>query len=314
MGVDVGGTNTAVAVIDHKGNLVSRKSFPTPTDTFAEWADRLTAHIDVMLEGIDRRDVAGIGIGAPCANTETGIVDGSTNLYWEQPTALARGVEERTCLHTVIANDANAAAMGEMVYGAARGLRNFIVITLGTGVGSGIVVDGHLLLGARGFAGELGHVTFDFAADRTCPCGRKGCLETVASAGGVTKTALKMLADDPERHSTLRDIPAGQLTPKHITEAAELGDELAQDVWRFTGECLGEACANFAAFADPDAVIFFGGVAKAGEWLLEPLRDSFRRRSLFLHTDRVRFLPSELSDNDAALLGAAALLHFNTDS
>lgn len=308
VGVDLGGTNTALALVDRRGNIMARDFFPTATDGFNRWVKILGEHVEDLLRGVDRADVAGVGIGAPCANTATGMVSGATNLNWLFPAPLAAEVEHVTGLHAAIGNDANVAAIGEMAYGAARGMKNFIVLTLGTGVGAGVVIDGHLLSGAGGYAGELGHVRFAFAADRVCSCGRLGCLETVASAKGVVKTALSMLDSQPDKVSLLRDVDRGRLTPRHVTEAAELGDAIAREVYEFTGNCIGEACASFAAFADPEAIIFFGGVAKAGEWILQPARRAFKESALHLYADRVRLIPSELSDNDAALLGAAALV------
>lgn len=312
IGVDIGGTNTALALVDMRGNIIAHDTFATASDGFKTWLETLGTHIEKMLSGMNRADVRGIGIGAPCADTSTGIVSGATNLNWDFPAPLAKEVGALTGLRTVVANDANAAAIGEMSYGAARGMDNFIELTLGTGVGAGVVVDRHLLLGASGYAGEFGHVGFGFGNDRVCSCGRTGCLETVASAKGVITTALQMLDADPGKISMLHDIPRDVLTPKHVTDAAELGDPIAREVYEFTGRCIGEACAAFAAFADPEAIVFFGGVAKAGEWILQPAREAFKKSALHLYADRVRLIPSELPDNDAALLGCAALVAINT--
>ena len=212
VGVDLGGTNTAFAIVDSVGHIVANDSIPTRTPTVEKWADNLASKIsrmiaDNILEGM----IEGIGIGAPCANASTGCIEGATNLPWPSPIALVNMMESRTGLRTVISNDANAAAIGEMTYGAAAGLRNFIVLTLGTSVGGGIVCDGHLLSGRSGFAGELGHVTFPFASDRLCSCGRYGCLHTIGSADGIRETARRMLAESDEP-SVLRDIPQGEMT------------------------------------------------------------------------------------------------------
>ena len=297
MGVYLGGTNTAFAIVDSVGHIVANDSIPTRTPTVEKWADNLASKIsrmiaDNILEGM----IEGIGIGAPCANASTGCIEGATNLPWPSPIALVN----------MISNDANAAAIGEMTYGAAAGLRNFIVLTLGTSVGGGIVCDGHLLSGRSGFAGELGHVTFPFASDRLCSCGRYGCLHTIGSADGIRKTARRMLAESDEP-SVLRDIPQGEMTPKKVQIAACDGDRLANRIYEFTGHCLGKAAAEFAAVTDPEAFILFGGVSKAGDLLLKPMREAFLESALFLYKDRVRFLLSKLHDADAAILGAASL-------
>lgn len=307
VGVDLGGTNTVFAIVDKTGHFIDSDSFPTKTSTIEEWADRLGDSINDMIQRTGLQDqIVGIGIGAPCANAVTGCIEAATDLPWPSPIPLANMITTRTGLPVTISNDANAAAIGEMAYGAAAGLKNFIVLTLGTGVGSGIVCDGHLLTGARGFAGELGHVTFPFGAGRPCGCGREGCLQTVASAKGVMTTTKQLLhmSDTP---STLRDIPEEQLTAKDVSIAANNGDKIANEVYEFTGRCLGKAAAEFAAFSDPEAVILFGGVSKAGDLLLKPMREAFVESALHLYRDRVRFMCSSLKDADAAVLGAAAL-------
>lgn len=307
IGVDLGGTNTAYALVDSVGHILEKGSIPTRTKSVEEWADSLAENISLIIDK-QKLDgmVEGIGIGAPCANAITGCIEAATNLPWPSPIPLVNMMESRLGIRTVISNDANAAAIGEMTYGAAAGIMNFIVITLGTSVGGGIVCDGHLLSGTRGFAGELGHVTFPFAADRKCSCGRMGCLHTIASADGIRETTRRFLSES-ERPSVLRDIPKGEMTPKKVEQAAKKGDSIAQEIYRFTGECLGKAAAEFAAISDPEAIFLFGGVAKAGELLLAPMREAFMESALFLYKDRVRFLPSKLDDADAAILGAASL-------
>lgn len=307
VGVDLGGTNTVYAVVDKTGHILVSDSFPTATSTVEIWADRLAEGISSMISGLGLEDeIKGIGIGAPCANAVTGCIEAATDLPWPSPIPLANMMESRLGLPVTISNDANAAAIGEMAYGAAAGLKNFIVLTLGTGVGSGIVCDGHLLTGARGFAGELGHVTFPFGAGRLCGCGREGCLQTVASAKGIVETARRMMAES-DIPSLMREIPIGELTAKTICELANAGDILALSVYRFTGECLGRAAAEFAAFSDPEAIILFGGVSKAGDLLLNPMRETFLENTLHLYRDRVRFMVSKMKDADAAILGAASL-------
>ena len=306
IGVDLGGTNTVFALVDTNGNILKCDSFPTATPSVEEWADKLAAGILRMTGNIKKENLSGIGIGAPCANAVTGCIEAATDLPWPSPIPLAVMIESRTGMKTVISNDANAAAIGEMTYGTAKGMTNFIVLTLGTGVGAGVVVDGHLLTGRSGFAGELGHVTFPFAADRLCGCGRKGCLQTVASAKGVVKTAKEMLAES-DVASSLRGLGDDELTAKTVSEAANGGDSLAKAVYDFTGKCLGAAAAEFAAFSDPEAIILFGGVSKAGNLLLAPMKEEFDRKALHLYSGRVKFMCSTLKDADAAILGAASL-------
>lgn len=306
IGVDLGGTNTVYALVDSVGHILKSDSFQSATPTVEIWADRLAEGIMTMIEDVEPADIEGIGIGAPCANVVTGCIEAATDLPWESPIPLANMIQSRLGMKTVISNDANAAAIGEMTYGAAAGMKNFIVLTLGTGVGAGIVVDGHLLSGTRGFAGELGHVTFQFASDRLCGCGRYGCLQTVASAKGIRETTRRLLAAS-SLPSVLRDVPDEVRSPKLVEEALTGGDKIAAEVYDFTGRCLGKAAAEFAAFTDPEAIILFGGVAKAGELLLRPMREAFRESSLHLYRDRVRFLCSGLDGDAAAILGAAAL-------
>ncbi|MCM1319390.1 MAG: ROK family protein [Muribaculaceae bacterium] len=304
IGVDLGGTNTVYALVDIEGNILRQHSFPTATPTIEEWADKLADGIANITHNIKPESISGIGVGAPCANAMSGCIEGATDLPWPSPIPLAVMIEARTGIKTTISNDANAAAIGEHMYGAAKEMSNFIELTLGTGVGAGVVVDGHLLTGRSGFAGELGHVTFPFASDRLCGCGRKGCLQTVASAKGIVHTA-KSLLNKNDRSSSLRGIP--DLTAKDVSIAANNGDELALEVLNFTGTCLGAAAAEFAAFADPEAIILFGGVSKAGELLLKPMREEFDRMAIHLYRGKVRFLCSTLKDADAAILGAASL-------
>lgn len=309
IGVDLGGTNTVFAIVDSVGHILIRDSFPTATATIEEWADTLALKVTSMIKDAQLEDqIIGIGIGAPCANAITGSIEAATDLPWPSPIPLGTMVQARLKLPTTVTNDANAAAIGEMMYGSAAGMKNFIVLTLGTGVGAGIVCDGHLLSGTRGFAGELGHVTFPFAAGRPCGCGRTGCLQTVASAKGILTTTRHLLSVSSEP-STLRSIPDDRLTAKLVCEAARQGDKLAKEVYNYTGNCLGKAAAEFAAFTDPEAIILFGGVANAGDLLLIPMMESFRENALHLYRDRVRFLISGLNGADAALLGAASLPH-----
>ena len=260
-----------------------------------------------LLSSIDAEDkIFGIGVGAPNANYFTGMIEDGVNLPWPTPIPFAQMLSEKFGIPVAITNDANAAAIGEMTYGAARGLKDFIMITLGTGVGSGIVINGQLVYGHDGFAGELGHVIVKRNNGRLCGCGRTGCLETYCSATGVARTAREYveITDEP---SLLRDIPVEEITSKDVYDAAMAGDELAKRVFEYTGNILGEALADFTVFSSPEAFVIFGGLAKSGELLLRPLRESMERNMLSIWKNKVKVLQSELKEADAAVLGASAL-------
>lgn len=312
VGVDMGGTGTAFAIVDSDGRIAGRGKVPTlGFDTPADFVTKLCEEIDrLMVETHLKDKVFAIGIGAPCANAVTGVIEAATDLPWPSPIPLARLVEEKSGLPVFISNDANAAAAGEMAYGAARGCNNFIMITLGTGVGAGVVCDGHLLSGSRGFAAELGHVTVSNDPTRPCGCGRNGCLQTYCSASGVVNTARRLLAD-PHEPSLLREIPEKDMTTLDIFNAAVKGDKIALRTFSETGRALGEAAANFAAFTDPDLIILFGGVANAGEFIIPAMREALNKKALHLYRDRIEILRSALPDADAALLGAASLPYLN---
>lgn len=305
--VDIGGTNTEFAIIDRRGSVVGRNRISTTGhDGLEAYVGALRVAVDALAAelNVSADSIAAVGAGAPAANGATGQIQVSTNLPWDAPVPLAKALSDAFGIPAAITNDANAAAAGEMIYGVARGMRNFIVITLGTGVGSGIVCDGHLLSGSRGFAGELGHVVVCGDSDRPCGCGRSGCLETYCSACGIVETARRLLERD-DRQSSLRNV--GELTAKTIAEAAANGDELAREVYDFTGKVLGEACASFASFTDPTAIILFGGVAKAGNLLIEPMKRAMEPALLHLYQNRIEIMQSGLNDAEAALLGASAV-------
>ncbi len=309
LGVDIGGTNTAFGFVDRRGRLLARGSVSTRLWPSApEFVDALYEAAQGVWQraGLNAR-LVGVGVGAPAANYFTGEIENAVNLPWGKNLPMAKIVAARFGLETRLVNDANAAALGEMTYGAGRGMRNFIMLTLGTGIGSGIVADGKLLYGVGALAGELGHVIVERHGGRKCACGRSGCLETYCSAEGVRRTALLRLGEPDCPSSILKQIPAAEITSKVVAEAAAKGDKVALDVLNFTGAVLGRACANFVAFSAPEAIILFGGLAKAGDLLLRPLREAFEADLLFLYKGRVSVLLSSLKEADAALLGASAI-------
>ena len=307
VGIDIGGTNTVFGIVDARGTIVASSSIKT--GAYAEIEEYVDAVCQNLLPlivangGVDK--VKGIGIGAPNGNFYSGTIEFAPNLPWKGVIPLATMFEERLGIPTALTNDANAAAIGEMTYGAARGMKDFIMITLGTGVGSGIVINGQLVYGHDGFAGELGHVIIR-RDGRQCGCGRKGCLETYCSATGVTRSAREFLTSSTEP-SLLRAIPAENITSKDVYDAAVKGDKLALDIFEFTGQILGEAIADFIAFSSPEAIILFGGLAKSGEYIFRPIQKAIDENILTIYKGKTKLLMSELKDADAAVLGASAL-------
>ena len=248
-----------------------------------------------------------MGIGAPNGNYYTGNIEYAPNLPWKGIVPFSKLFSERLGVPVVLTNDANAAALGEMTYGVAKGMKNFIMITLGTGVGSGIVVNGELVYGCDGFAGELGHVTIDYSDKaRQCGCGRKGCLEAYCSATGVVRTAKEILSTT-DKPSSLREIPIDEITSRDVSIAAEHGDEVALDIYHFTGDLLGKACANFTVFSSPEAYVFFGGLTKAGNLLMDPIKEAYNQYVMPIYKGKAKMLISQLDDAQAAVLGASAL-------
>lgn len=260
-----------------------------------------------MLEQENVADqIAGIGVGAPNANYFTGNIEAAANLPWKGVIPFAQMLRDKFGIPVSITNDANAAAIGEMTYGAARGIKDFIMITLGTGVGSGIVINGQLVYGHDGNAGELGHVIVRRNNGRLCGCGRTGCLEAYASATGVARTAREFL-ELRNDSSVLRQIPIQDITSKDVYDAATSGDKLAQEIFEYTGTILGETFADFVAFSSPKAIILFGGLSKSGELIMRPIREALEKNLLTIYKGKVQVLLSELKESDAAVLGASAL-------
>ncbi|MBE6275671.1 MAG: ROK family protein [Bacteroides sp.] len=304
---DLGGTNTVFGVVDKEGNVLHQTSFKTQTyPNLSDFVSRCGEAIRFLLEKIGGTEtVKAIGIGAPDVNYWDRTIENATNLPWKGVVPLAELLEQEISLPVRITNDAKAAALGEMLYGAARGMNDFIMLTLGTGVGSGIVVNGKLVYGRKSFAGELGHVSIRPESGRPCPCGRKGCLETYCSATGVAQTARDLLASYTD--SPLHEMNPADITSKDVYDAAMQGDALSCEVFRLTGEWLGEACADFATFSDPEAFIFFGGLTKAANCFMPHLIETYQKTVFDNYKGTAKFLISQLEDGNAALLGAAAL-------
>lgn len=308
MGIDIGGTNTVFGIVDARGAVIASSSIKTGKHSKIEdYIDELYTEASRLIEVNDATDkINGIGIGAPNANYFNGMIEEGVNLPWPTPIPLAQLVSEKFALPVAVTNDANAAAIGEMTYGAARGLKDFIMITLGTGVGSGIVIKGQVVYGHDGFAGELGHMIVKRNNGRLCGCGRTGCLEAYCSATGVARTAREFLEIRTEP-SLLRNLDIDTITSKDVYDAAMNGDKLAKDIFDYTGKILGEAMADMMVFSSPSAFILFGGLAKSGELLLKPLRNAMEMNMLGCFKGKAKVLLSELKEADAAVLGASAL-------
>ena len=311
IGVDMGGTNTAFGIVDTRGSILFRDLISTAAYSTGEaYVEALGNAINKLIadSGMDDQ-IKGIGIGAPNGNYYNGTLEDAANVPWakNKVVPLAKMIAEKTNLPCTLTNDANAAAIGEMAYGVAKGMKDFMVITLGTGVGSGIVCNGQLVLGQDSYAGELGHITMIRYNGRPCGCGRTGCLETYASASGVARTAREFLEIKNDIPSTLREIEDRPITSKDVFEAAEKGDKIAIDIFNYTGAILGEAFANFVCYSTPEAIILFGGLAHAGDYLLDPLKEALDKNVMDIFKGNTKILLSALNDAEAAILGASAL-------
>ena len=311
IGLDLGGTNSVFGIVDSRGEIKATTAIKTQAYTNVE--DYVKASLDALHVIIEQvggmENIKAMGIGAPNGNYYKGTIEFAPNLAWGHdgvvPLAdmFSKGLGG---IPVALTNDANAAAIGEMIYGVARGMKNFIVITLGTGVGSGIVINGQVVYGSDGFAGELGHVIAQKEGGRSCGCGRFGCLETYCSATGVARSAREFL-EKTTTPSVLRELKPEEITSLDVSLAAAKGDKLAIDVYEFTGKMLGEACADFAAFSSPEAFIFFGGLTKAGDLLMKPLKKAYDENVLKIFKDKAKFLISGLEGSSAAVLGASAV-------
>lgn len=308
IGIDVGGQTTKLGVVDARGTVLAQTVIRTDNhstvepyiEEVAEAVNKIIA--DAKAEG----EIRGIGVGAPNGNYYTGNIESAPNLPWAHSTVeFAKLLSEAlNGLPVALTNDANAAAVGEMTYGAARGMKNFIMITLGTGVGSGIVINGEVVYGHDGFAGELGHTAAVRNNGRVCNCGKTGCLETYCSATGVARTAREWLelTDEP---SVLRSLDS--IASKDVYDAAKDGDKLALKIFEFTGKMLGRSFSDFIAFSAPEAIVLFGGLARAKEFLREPIETAMNENVLPLWRNKVKIVFSQLKESDAAILGASAL-------
>ncbi|GAB4091853.1 ROK family protein [Flaviaesturariibacter terrae] len=309
IGVDIGGTNTKWGLVNHRGEIVRKGDLRT--DAHADVNDFIEALYEtlhpVIEEVGDGKVIKGMGIGAPNGNYYKGTIEYAPNLHWRGIIPMTQLMTERFKVPCSLTNDANAAAVGEMMYGAARGMKDFIMITLGTGVGSGIVANGQMILGHDGFAGELGHTCIRPGGRLHWGTGLRGSLEAYCSATGIVLTAKELLEASKE-DSLLRAIAADDLDSKKVYECAAKGDPIAMEVYRFTGQVLGEALANFVMFSSPEAIILFGGVIKAGDMLMNPTREHMEANLLPIFRNKVKLVFSELKEADAAILGASALV------
>lgn len=304
-GIDIGGTNTVFGLVDSAGNILFKEAVPTahfalPENLVAAISDHIEKY---FVEFSENYELAGVGIGAPNGNYFKGTIELAANLKWKGIIPLAGLFSDRLNCKVILTNDANAAAIGEMLFGGAKGMKDFIFITLGTGVGSGIVVNGGMVYGHDSFAGEIGHVIM-FPDGRQCGCGRKGCLETYCSATAIKRTYSDLLL----RNTGESDIVGKVFDAKYIYDRAVSGDKDAIEAFNYTGDILGLALANSVAYTSPQAIFLFGGLALAGGFIFKPTIESFEKNLLNIYKNKIKILPSQLSENDAAILGAASLV------
>ncbi len=309
VGIDIGGQTSKIGIVDTRGNVTCQSVIRTDTHTDVNLFinDLHDAISKLVNTSCGFENIRGIGVGAPNGNYYTGTIENAVNVVWggNKIIPFAELLSEKLSLPVALTNDANAAAVGEMTYGVAKGMKNFIMITLGTGVGSGIVINGEVVYGHDGFAGELGHTTAVRYNGRLCNCGRTGCLETYTSATGLARTARELI-ESTDIPSQLRNITS-PITSKDVYEAAVEGDQLALQIFEFTGKKLGESFADFVAFSAPEAIILFGGLARAGDFIMKPVEESMNANLLPLWRGKIKLLFSQLKESDAAILGASAL-------
>lgn len=310
IGIDIGGTTTKFGIVNHRGEISNRGDIVTSQHADVEkFIDQLYDELQPAIKEIGGEElIKGIGVGAPNGNYYNGNIEYAPNLHWKGVIPLAKLITKKFKKPCTLTNDANAAAVGETMYGASRGMRDIIMITLGTGVGSGIIANGQLILGHDGFAGELGHTVIRPKGRLHWGTGMRGTLETYASATGIAITAREMLDERIKEKSILRKISHKKIDAKAVYEAAIEGDKIAKDVFKYTGQILGEALANFVMFSSPEAIILFGGVCKAGKILMDPVKKHMEKNLLPIFQNKVKLLFSELKESDAAILGASALV------
>jgi len=310
IGIDIGGTNTKFGLVNHRGDISYHGAILTHKhESIEEFIEELYQALEPAISDSGGMDyIRGIGIGAPNGNIYKGTIEYAPNLRWKGIIPLADLIGKRFGLTARLTNDANAAAVGEMTYGSAKGMRDFIMITLGTGVGSGIVANGQLIYGHDGFAGELGHTIIIPDGRIHTGTGHKGSLEAYASATGVAKTAIEFLEERPKEASLLRNYAREEIDARIVYECATQGDVMAQEVYQFTGKVLGMAFANFVMFSSPEAIILFGGMSKAGDLILKPTREHMEKNLLPIFQNKVKIIFSELKEADAAILGASGLV------
>lgn len=310
IGIDIGGTTTKFGIVNHRGEISNRGDIITKDfDDIQEFADELYKQLSPSIENVGGIElIKGIGVGAPNGNYYTGTIEYAPNLQWKGVVPIAKMISERFKKPCTLTNDANAAAVGELMYGAGRGMKDFIMITLGTGVGSGIIANGQLIYGHDGFAGELGHTTVIPGGRLHWGTGLRGTLEAYASATGIAITAKEYLDERIQEESIMRNTPHEKITSKTVYEAAARGDKMAKEVFDYTGKILGISLANFVMFSSPEAIILFGGVIKAGKILLDPVKKSMEENLLPIFRNKVKLIFSELEESDAAILGASALV------
>ena len=310
LGIDIGGTTTKFGIVNAKGEILAQDRIPTNQhEAVEDFIHDLHSKLEPMMEKLGgHKKFIGIGMGAPNGNIYKGTIEYAPNLKWKGIIPIAELMQKKFGLPTKLTNDANAAAVGEMMYGCAKNMQHFITITLGTGVGSGIVIDGKIVVGYDGFAGELGHTIIRPGGRLHKSTGMLGSLEAYASATGVRETAIELLTQHPEQESLLRDFTINELTSETVYDCAMRGDSIANHIFEFTGQILGESLANFIMFSSPEAIVLFGGLTKAGALLLNPTRKHMEANLLPIFQNKVKLLFSELQEADAAILGASALI------
>lgn len=310
IGIDVGGTTTKFGVVNNKGEiLVQGRILSNEHDFIEDFIQELYAKLMPMINEVGGiENIIGIGMGAPNGNIYSGTIEYAPNLKWKGIIPMADLIAKKFGVPAKLTNDANAAAVGEMMYGCTKNMKHFITITLGTGVGSGIVIDGKIVVGHDGFAGELGHTIIRPGGRIHKNTGMRGSLESYASATGVRETAIELLTQFPDKESLLRNYTINELTSQTVFECAMQGDPIANEIFEFTGQILGESLANFVMFSSPEAIVLFGGLTKAGNLLLNPTRQAMEANLLPIFKNKVKLIFSELNESDAAILGASALV------